>query len=516
VATGNFDWDSVYVHKITEVKKTSGNEAFNQLLLGVIDQLGVLPADLAPKPADSLFGKNAGASWLKDYQFINADIKNKLQEVYDHRNQQVNRYVKLSDMRADYSGEKSYENMDFPDEQHRLLFLARVYNAINYFAPYKYLISQKWENVLKRFIPEMIAANDTIAYFKTMLKLAVSLDDGHAQFSALKRPTRVYDAVFGKYCAPFYTSIVDGTVIVTKIADEALCKAADIQTGDIISSIDGEPVVARIKRLRIYISGSNEASKDHYLNWMLSDTKKTDQKITLKRKSQVRNTVVKCMLLEKRNWGDLTNFSVSEKGAYKTVGKDIAYVYAMQIADKNVDSIKALVKKSKAVIFDVRNYPNNDAFYNIFDMFLAQPTPINYSLLISPENPGYFKWEISPKLGGINTAPYAGKVIVLADTRSQSQGEYSVITFQTIKGAVTIGQQTAGADGVVTYIPVGGDLAISYSGYGIYYADPAKSQTQRKGVRIDIPVKPTIEDVQQNRDVAFERALKYLKDQGID
>jgi carboxyl-terminal processing protease len=60
-------------------------------------------------------------------------------------------------------------------------------------------------------------------------------------------------------------------------------------------------------------------------------------------------------------------------------------------------------------------------------------------------------------------------VIILADERCQSQGEYSVMALQTIPNSVTIGSQTAGADGAVSYIPMGGQLGITYSGYGIYY-----------------------------------------------
>ncbi len=85
---------------------------------------------------------------------------------------------------------------------------------------------------------------------------------------------------------------------------------------------------------------------------------------------------------------------------------------------------------------------------------------------------------------------------------------------QTIPHSITIGSQTAGADGVVTAIPMGGKLTISYSGYGIYYPD--KTPTQRRGVRIDIPVKKTVESAVKDQDLALEEALKYLRKMGID
>ena len=130
------------------------------------------------------------------------------------------------------------------------------------------------------------------------------------------------------------------------------------------------------------------------------------------------------------------------------------------------------------------------------------------------DNPGYFKWNKIPKIGNINPNTYSGKVIILVDERTQSQGEYSAMALQTIPNSVTIGSRTAGGDGVVTHVPMGGKLNISYSGYGVYY--PSKAQTQRVGVKIDIPVKKTVESVIKDQDLILQEALEYLKEKGID
>jgi C-terminal processing protease CtpA/Prc len=82
------------------------------------------------------------------------------------------------------------------------------------------------------------------------------------------------------------------------------------------------------------------------------------------------------------------------------------------------------------------------------------------------------------------------------------------MALQTIPKSITIGTQTAGADGLVTLIPIGGGLNISYSGYGVYYPD--KKQTQRTGIKIDIPVTKTVAAIKNNKDEILERALKYI------
>ena len=101
-----------------------------------------------------------------------------------------------------------------------------------------------------------------------------------------------------------------------------------------------------------------------------------------------------------------------------------------------------------------------------------------------------------------------GKVIIFCDERTQSQGEYSCMVLQTIPQAVTIGNQTAGADGNKREVPIGGGLTISYSCYGIYYPD--KTSTQRVGIKIDIPVKKTLLAIKNNKDEILDRALQFI------
>jgi C-terminal processing protease CtpA/Prc len=240
---------------------------------------------------------------------------------------------------------------------------------------------------------------------------------------------------------------------------------------------------------------------------VLFNTRNEHLSLKIKRGSKVFMVRVKCIPAADRDWRDLTNYTSNPQG-YTTIGKTVLLIYGGGIY-RNTDTLKALIKQSKAVIFDVRNYVGNDDFYKLFDVFLPKPKVINHSLVLSVSHPGYFKWQPSPKIGSINPSPYQGKVIILADERTQSQGEYSVMALQTIPGSVTIGSQTAGGDGVQTNIPIGNKMALAYSGYGIFYPD--KTPTQRRGVRIDIEAKKTAKSLINGEDVALERALEYLK-----
>lgn len=512
VATGNINWDSVYVNSLPEIEKSVSTIAFNRQILRLINDSGGLERDTPVHLPASLFSLNHNLKWIDEDKLISANVRARLKDIYIFRNQKENRYIKLSNQTpADYSGELQYADMAFPERNYRLLFLARCWNALNYFAPYKYLTRDDWNNVLTRLIPKVISAYDTVTYYKTLLQLANALNDGHAQLYLDNTNSPVSDLVFGRFTAPVYIDIVDGQVVVRKLADTE--QPINVQKGDIILGIDAQTTTQRIKALRPYISGSNFAGQNKLMSRVFLNTHLPYQRLKIQRKAKIITIEVKCILTSQRNWGDLDNYIMLPTG-YKKIGNAITYISTAMIWDGTIDSIKASIAKSRAVIFDIRNYPNgNSAFYGLVRSMLEEPKVISTSLKMRPDQPGYFYWEPAPALGSSNNSPYKGKVLILVDERTQSQGEYSAMTLQTLPGSVTIGSQTAGGDGMVAFIPIGGKLAISYSGYGVYY--PNKGIAQRKGVKIDIPVKKTITGALEGRDEILQKALSYLKLRGI-
>ncbi len=510
VAGGTINWDSVFIAQIDQVMATKNRAQLNAELSALISAAGPIDHPRTARLSGDIYSKNHDLRWLKDSSVLNKQNRKELQFIYTHRNRGSNRFIKYNNY-TDYSGENSYEEMTWPTAEYRLLFLARFWNAVEYYDPYKYIAAVDWNAVLREFIPKVRYVTDTLDYHRILLQLAVSLHDGHAQLES-KDELFGYSAR-GKYTLPVYISILNDTVLINRIGNDSLCRAANIEKGDIILAIDGEPITKRMERFKPYTTSSNQASLSRHLEIILLSTKDTLQQLTLKRGAKIFQTRVRAILASDRSWQFINDYTANQTG-YKTIGNSIACIYAAQIWDKNVDSIKALINSKKAVIFDARNYSDNDAFYNIFGMFLSVSSPINYATFIMPDDPGFFSWKLSPKLGYDNPNPYRGAVIILADERCQSQGEYSVMTLQTIPHSVTIGSQTAGADGAVSYIPMGGQLGITYSGYGIYYPD--KTPTQQRGVRIDILAKRTVKTITNNQDPALEVALKYLRARGIN
>ena len=160
---------------------------------------------------------------------------------------------------------------------------------------------------------------------------------------------------------------------------------------------------------------------------------------------------------------------------------------------------------TKAIIFDFRKYPE----FIIKDLLkYLNPSPKMSAIAIEPDltYPGRFRWTQPVYVGKNNSKPYQGGVIILADQDTQSRSEYFVMAMQTGEGSITIGRQTSGADGDVLSYTFFDDKRSTITGRGIFYPD--KTETQRVGIRIDIEIPYTREDITNGRDAVLEKAIE--------
>jgi len=104
---------------------------------------------------------------------------------------------------------------------------------------------------------------------------------------------------------------------------------------------------------------------------------------------------------------------------------------------------------------------------------------------------------------------YKGKVVILANEKSQSHAEFTIMCLQTGDNVVTIGSQTSGADGNVSQVVMASGEKTMFSGIGIFYPDG--TETQRIGIKIDVVIKPTIDGIRNRKDEVLEKAIEFVK-----
>lgn len=515
IAAGNHDWDSILVASLGRImvskKKTAFQEEVDKMLQ--ISGNNKSPEFIVDKSAHLYTYRNINHSWVDKSKNLTKSQKRMLNYTYSHPNQGGNYYAQNNpddDGNIITPNEKPYSEMKMPNQKFRLLGLFRFWSVINYYYPYKYAIEKPWDNVLTDLIPEFINAIDTVSYHKAVLKMAASIDDGHGGVYPF-----LNESVSGKYSPPFFFRLVDGKAVVTKILDETITEGTNIQVGSVIENVNGISISARAKSFWDYVPASNDVAKYKELHKLILNSKGTtasysgynpdgsifSSEITLSDRNFLREY--------------LSFFEMTSPVISKMITDDIAYVYASNITTENMDSVMSPLMKSKAIVLDLRNYPNTMPIYRMANYFLDEPTVYGKETRVNFNYPGllYYKdLNAGTSVGTVgkdNPNPYKGKLILLVDYRTQSLPEFDCLIFKTYKNTTIIGTQTAGADGNQTRMIFFGGHKISFSGIGIY--EQNGGETQRVGIPIDIKVKYEVSDFVDKKDPILERAIEFAE-----
>ncbi|MGC3977420.1 MAG: S41 family peptidase [Paludibacteraceae bacterium] len=446
-------------------------------------------------------------SWINKSDISNS-LKNKLKEIYNNRVQGNQYYIALepSIKNPDFKNENTYSNMPYPDSGFRLLSLYRYWNMINYFFPNKDLTNKDWNKVLKEYIPKFINAKNELEYELVVLQIIGEINDTHA---SLWNGGNKINELRGNNYAPFKVEFIENKLVVTDYYNPKLQSDAKLKIGDIITHINGRTVKYLVDSLKIYYPASNNAAR---LRDISDDILRSSQNsINLQYISENQNKQNKINLYSKQKLNMYWSFKVNENmKCYRMLDGNIGYLTLANIQQKDIPEIKKILKDTKGIIIDIRNYPSTFVPFALGSFFMSEPTAFVKFTHGNPDNPGEFTYT-NNLLIPVDSSYYKGKLVVLVNEKSQSQAEYTAMAFRSVKNSKIIGSTTAGADGNVSIILLPGGLSSLISGIGVYYPDGR--ETQRVGIIPDIVVKPTIKGIKEGRDEVLEKAIELLEKQ---
>jgi C-terminal processing protease CtpA/Prc len=405
--------------------------------------------------------------------------------------------------------EKTYAEVEFPSAEYRLLALFRFWNVINYFFPYKDLIGTDWNEILPRYIPKFESNKDAVEYQMTVRELAAEAHDSHVGV----RNANASDDKIGMFTAPILLRYVENQTIIAKVLDEKL----PVKIGDVILTIDGEPVEKRREFFSRIIASSTPQDLAFRVHFnLLRGAKGSLAKLTVRGADGKTREVEIARVLQRQDQ-KLYDALHRTGPAVHVLPSGFGYVDLDRLTVADVDKMFETVKSLPAVIFDMRGYPNGTA-WAIAPRLTAKKSPAG-ALFSRPilEGVNFSGGEFfSADYGFAQTLPkakgdiYTGKVVMLIDESAVSQAEHTALFFESARPDITfIGTPTAGANGDVTRMILPGNLAVSFSGQSVRHADGR--QLQRVGVQPHIKVAPTINGMLEGRDEILEAAVKYLQ-----
>ena len=502
VADGSKNWDEQLFIILPLVEKAQTKEEFSLVLENWIASQGEVKGYKTSKPDLKVdyFTKNLNLKWIYDSKVFSKTLSYKLKFIEENRYQGKQYYVQYdlnSGSLLSFNNEVKYPNFKWTDKNLRILTLFRYWNYVEYFFPYKYQMDQKWDITLNEMLPKVIAPESEIDFVLAMKEIVTKLNDTHATFSSFK----MFD-YFGDKWMPVTIKIIDKKAVVTSFQNDSLAKIDDFRIGDVITKIDGKTIAQFIKENKKYAQGSNESAILNNFYWAIVMGKSNAAEIEFIRGG---NRSIKT--IKRYKYQDL-KIQFPEKEKWNVLADNIGYVNMGDLTEADVPLMMEQLKNTKAIIFDIRNYPQGTN-YAIAEYL--NPEPKEFVKFLNPDLsfPGRYIWrEGIEKCGKTNPDYYKGKVVLLVNEKSISHSEYTAMCLQVAPDATIIGNQTAGADGANARFEIIKGFQTSFTCYGVFY--PNKKETQRIGIVPDIEVKQTIKGIQEGKDEVLDEAIRFI------
>jgi len=510
VSTCKVNWDSVLAAILPMVKNAESNSAFNNALMNMIGAAGQMEPTTTPAP-DELSPElrfNLNLDWFND-PILRSDVKAILVNIKTNFRPHTNCWV-CNNTGAGY-GWLAFPNDDpiindslvtnFPDEFTRLALLFRYWNIASYFNPYKDILDIPWDSTLYRNVINFATVPDYTGFVKAIKKMSSKLDDAHAE--CLTYTTKSNST--GNFIPRLIFKITKNNYVVVK------SDYSEISNGDILESINGKPITQIEDSLRPYISSGNyDVFRRDLSSYFLRGDSAFNVKVGFKDYLGNTNTIWLSRINRYYDtwFSDYYPCDSLKAKKWKKYKGNIGYVNMGILEPEDVKNMYNSLYATKAIIFDVRNYPNG-TITNIAQYIYPNRKCFVKFTIPDVFFPGTYSW--SESFYGIenNTVAYKGKIIVLCNQETQSHAEFTCMGFQAMPDVVIVGSQTAGADGDISAYKMSKDIHVGFTTLGTFYPDGR--QTQRIGIVPDSVVYPTAEGIRQGRDEVLDKAFEIAR-----
>lgn len=503
ITSGLRNWDYDLFRILPTVLAARNRTAAVAAITDWVSGLGPI---LACSPCATLDGVEPALQpnlqWIADERLLGSDLSRALRAAYAARPADGNQFY-VSRMPAGnpkFEHELPYPAFHATDAGLQLLALFRFWNIVEYWSPYRNLITD-WDQVLRDSIPRLALAKTFEDYQLQLMRLTAAVQDTHTNlWSSLELRPPV-----GACQLPIILRYVENRFIVTDYASNNLGEASRLRLGDSITAIDGVSVTKMVFQNSPYYADSNDATRYRDLARSLTRGACGSAAIEVTRGDTLTLNL---------NRVDVTKLDLERNGRHDRPGDtfqilptNVAYLKLSSVKANRIDQYLKAAADAKGLIIDIRTYPSDFVVFALGSHLVQKDTPFVRFASADLSNPGVFRWQpattISPK-----TPYYPQEIVVLVDETSQSQAEYSAMALRATPNATVLGSTTAGADGNISAIQMPGKLYSLISGLGVFYPD--KKPTQRIGIVPDIEVRPTIAGIRAGRDEVLGSAVAYI------
>ncbi len=408
-------------------------------------------------------------------------------------------------------GKDTYSS-EYPSIGYRVLAAAKIYSVIEMFFPYHQFMDKNWKSVLRESLPEFIAAKNDVEYGLAVAKMYANINDSHGFIQGNKG----LDQLQGEAPSPISVDWIENKIVVTRFRNDSICNLNKIDIGDIITKVDGVQVEKLMEKYEVYFSHSNKATIKQIAARLCIRGGENQEGIFTIVDKQGKSRDVKLIWTNSYNKNFIIKYRLD---TIQHINKNIGYADLTRMTTNQTDSMFEMFKDTKAIIFDMRGYPNGTAWTIAPRLTEKQNVAVakfRKNELLSPNvasgdilsNKSYT--ELIQTIAPTDQWKYMGKTVMLIDQNAQSQSEHTGLFFESVNNTIFIGSQSAGANGDVTNFRIPGNMTLNFSGQGVWHADGR--QLQRIGLVPHVLVKPTIQGIRSNKDEVLDKAVEWINE----
>lgn len=492
-ASRSINADAEYFCLLNEVLQAPDSMK-NDICLKWISGLG--PYAIRDKEDDENIETFNDFNWISDSLHLGKALSDSFMRLRN-ADPENNRYVKQTPVNVSYI-ETQYSDIPKDDVAYRLLGVAKFWNAVDSYSPNRNLTDRPWDDVLAEYIA--LAFDRSVSFSALYSRMVSELCDTHVN--------SWYVPIFGGRFVPLMCQFAEDRLFVT---DTCSLVPNNFEIGDEIILIDSVSPIKRLDELAPYIPHSNRSSLLRDGSYATLLTAKNEACVEYVRGGKTYTTMISSVDGSKFVNRRFSSQNTSTKPGFKEVAGGIGYINISNLTCKDEQDLENFLASCDKLIIDLRAYPAEyDVLHKLLPtFFFSQAREAAEVLLPQAHRPGSFiRTTVSTRKTSDPDKLYKGKVVLLVNAHSQSMSEYFTMFLQTIPGSVTVGSQTAGADGDVTRIQLP-YASFNITGAGICYPDGTNAQ--RNGVKIDKVVEPSAEGMIRGVDEQLQAAIDYLQ-----
>lgn len=512
ISNNNIDWDASLLKILDDDKIRTSVKERDNFFMNILDSLGTVENTID-------YGEEQYSEYLiyPNYEWLSVRYINKLL---------CDRLLALSKIKMQENKYYSFSN-DIPtfnesgyweanNNSYYILGLFRYWNAIEYFFPYKSLITKDWDSILQEEIAIFSKITNDSDYLENLLRLSKRIEDGHSSIYNVRDDgisvNNFYKEknLLGFNGIPVEIGLIKDTAIVTNFCNKKGFN--QLELGDQIISFDGRTIAEIIEyRKRVY--PSRYMPEYEILGGILVSSKDSVE-VKYRRNNIQYNELMKT---EKFLWDSPTHHSeiyerVDTTHYIKSIKDDIYYIDFSNITN-NSDTYKDFIRiqNSKGLIIDLRRYPKNIGYF-LYGLFKDNPYNNMQFYAASKSIPGAYSYINDNQMINMsffNPSFYKGYIVLLVGAQTQSYGETLAMMLQGMNNTITIGTKTSGTNGNISSITLPGYLNARFTCIGVQYKD--KTAIYKQGIKLDYTIAPTVSNIKKSKDNQLLFALELLE-----